>query len=207
MKKLFLFFAAIFSISNLFSNVDLTCSDNIDLPPISSCDDTLYAHPVVVFISKVGQSITAVGAIPTATEVGTAMALATAARVLSINPVSDGEVVLEPKEIQGPLDMPEKVSEVGTLNCKLLYLSDTIIEHLRQLGIHKECQMWYCDARGRFYGAKSGYRCSIVYNTLPAKQFGHSTKAAINFKFSWLVDNTKVFATALDTAYLNLQNA
>jgi hypothetical protein len=135
------------------------------------------------------------------------MGLSTDARILMIQPLHNGALVPENKVIQGPNDMPEKVAETMKLTADLMYLDDALIDQLRQLSIHKQLQLWYIDARGRWYGGATGYAASFVYNTLPEKAFGHATKAAIKIEAGWLVDNTKTFATAQDVAYLALQNS
>jgi len=207
MKNIFFAFLSFLGFNKFSANADLACADNLTLPAISACDDTLYSYPAGLFIAKAGQGITAVGAIPTAAEISTAMGLATAAKVLAIQPLHEGEFVPETKTIQGPNDMPEKISETMTINAKLRYLNDTTIDKLRELAIHKTVQVWPLDIRGRLYGAKAGYTANIIYNTLPAKGFGHSTKAEISIQVSWMIDPIKTFATAQDVAYLALQNA
>lgn len=206
MKNFLKFFINLFAL-HFGNGVDLTCSATIDLEPTTTCGDVKYAHPVMLLFAKPGQEITAVGAIPTAAEVATAMALATIARVIVMNPISDGKITVEPIEIQNYNDLPEKIHERATIEGMLKYLDDALIDSLRQLSIHKRLQFWFVDAMGRFYGAKAGYAVTATWGTLPTKDFGFSTKAAIPVKVSWNVDSTVVFTTAVDPDYLDLDNS
>lgn len=206
MKKLFVSFLNSF-FANYAANVDLTCSDNLKLSSTTTCGDTPYSYPVALFLAKPGTTITAVGSIPTPTEVGVAMALSTSAKVVCINPVADGKLTVTPIEIKNYQDLDEKIHETAVIEAVMRYLTDTQIDDLRQLSIHKRFQFWFADARGRFWGAKNGFAVTATWGTLPSKEFGHGTKAQIPIKISWNVDPTVAFATAADPDYLDLDNA
>ena len=206
MKKLFVSFLNSF-FANFAANVDLTCSDNLKLSSTTTCGDTTYAHPVALFFAKPGTSITAVGSIPTPIEVGVSLALNTSAKVICINPVSDGKITVTPIEIKNPQDLDEKIHETVVIEAVMRYLTDAMIDDLRQLSIHKRFQFWFADAMGRWNGGKNGYSVTATWGTLPSKEFGFGTKAQIPIKISWNVDPTVTFETAADPDYLDLDNA
>jgi hypothetical protein len=89
----------------------------------------------------------------------------------------------------------------------LPYLNDTEIDKLRQLLIHKRYQLCFVDNFGRWYGAKAGYRASVMVTPFPKKEFGNASKAGLDIAIEFYLNDSITFATAVDTGYLDLDNA
>lgn len=196
-------------ISNYVMSADLACADNLAMEPSPfPCGDAKYGYPIALFLAKPGTTITAVGTIPTVAEVTTALALTTSAKLIAINPISDGTLTPEPMKIQGPDDLAEAINTKVTITASLKYLNDTEIDKIRQLvNIHKRLQLFFVDNFGRFYGAKAGYRASVIVTPFPKKEFGNASKAGLDIAIEFYLNESITFATAVDLGYLDLDNA
>ena len=196
-------------VKNLAMNTDLACADNLsaEASPFP-CGDVKYGYPIALFYAKPGTAITAVGAIPTVAEVTTALGLSTVAKLIALNPISDGSSTPEVMKIQGPDDLAEPVNVKMTIAGQLKYLNDTEIDKLRQIfAIQKRVQLWWVDNFGRWYGGKTGYRASLIVTPHPKKEFGNASKAGLDIAVEYYLNDTVAFATALDLGYLDLDNA
>ena len=205
MKRLF------FLLLNSFAlNVDLTCSANLALAdvPFPCGDVSTFGYPIGFVFAKTGVSITAVGSVPTPAEIVTAMALTTSAKVVVVNPLTGASFAPEQITMQSPYDLAEKINERMTIAGTINYLSDELIDSLRQFfAIHKSVQVWVFDNFGRFYGAKDGFRASVVCGTFPAKENGASSRANIPISVQFYIPTGVTFITAISDDYLDLQNA
>jgi hypothetical protein len=203
MKTLFLIL-----FKQLICAADLVCSDNLLLNENAfPCGDAKFGYPQAFFFAKPGQVITAVGTTPTPTEVGTAMALSTAAKVVALNPVTEGALTVEGMEVQGPDDLAELINTKIVINAVIRHLNDSVIDDLRQFVINKRVQFWFVDNFGRWYGGTTGFRAAIICPTFPAKENGNATKAGIAIRIEFWHDESKTWLTAVNTAYLDLDNA
>lgn len=196
-------------LSRLFVNtgVDLTCSDDIDFSDNKyPCGEDAYGHIYGIFLAKAGQSITAAGTVPTAAELTTAMGLSTDAKLACIMPLYEATKTIEKVSIQGPDDLPEVIKERVRISGVVRNLADEVIDKFRQNNIRQRWQIWPVDSNGRLHGAKVGYKASLYFPDWE-KEFGVATKAGIKIEIEYFRPLTTTVVSAVDLAYLDLNNA
>lgn len=207
MKNLFKFFINLFTF-NFSAKNDLLCADEIEFPSSPICGKTNYQYPKAFIFGKPGAVITAVGTVPTAAEIATALLLSDDDKLFIINPISDGKKTPTPIFTKDENGLDQKTHEEMLIEGNDKYLNDDKIDMYRQLEVYGgRLQFWEIDALGRLYGGTTGYRVSASWPTMPTKENGYGNLAFIPIKIQWIIDTSKIFETAVDPDNLDLDNA
>lgn len=162
----------------------------------------------MMILTKAGISISAVGADPTAAEIGTAMALNTTSKAFVIY-FNQGKLTAGDKQTYTGADtfdtLPTIYEEKMMLTGEITDINAAFENALKQFGVNKRCQLRFVDSEGYIHGGAAGFKAAINFEKMPAMEFGK--RPTITFSGEFKINPAATTTDTKDLAYLLLNNA